>query len=71
MMMGEFGFVAAGLISALLFIVPFWRILRRTGQAGPLALLLLVPVIGGPLLLAVLAFARWPAFDPPAGEATP
>jgi len=37
----------------------FWRIFTKAGLAGPLALLILVPGVGGIVVLCILAFARW------------
>lgn len=49
------------IVVGILFVVPFWRIIKRTGFNPGLALLALVP--GGILvLLWVLAFAKWPKF---------
>ena len=50
---------------SLLMIIPTWRILRRAGFAGALALLHLVPVVGPFVVLAILAFGTWPAGEAP------
>lgn len=43
-----------------LILVPGWRIARKAGYPGPLALLLLIP--GAQLILFwVFAFVEWPA----------
>ena len=60
------GFLVIHLLFALLLIVPTWRICRRAGFSGALALFHLVPVIGSFIVMAVLAFSTWPA-----GEARP
>lgn len=59
--MNEFAIIQWLIAAAILFVVPFWRIIKRTGFKPALALLALVP--GGILvLLWVIAFAKWPAF---------
>jgi hypothetical protein len=40
-------------------IIPYWKIFPRAGWPGPLALLMLVPLVNL-VLLWVLAFKRWP-----------
>ena len=47
--------------TALLLIVPVWRIVRRTGRHPALSLLLFFPVLGVVVLSLLLAFGRWPA----------
>jgi hypothetical protein len=45
---------------AVFFVVPFWRIAKRTGFKPAFAFIALVP--GGIIvLLWVIAFAKWPA----------
>lgn len=59
--MNEFAIIQWLIAAAILFVVPFWRIIKRAGFKPALALLALVP--GGILvLLWVIAFAKWPAF---------
>lgn len=48
------------LLVMLLLIVPTWRICERAGFSGALSLLLLVPVVGLLVVMAVLAFSDWP-----------
>jgi len=55
------GILAAHFLVALVLIVPTWRICARAGFSGALSLLLLVPVIGGFVVMAILAFSDWPA----------
>ena len=45
-------------LSGLLFVVPFWRIVKKAGFAGPWSLLALVPVLNV-VALWVLAFVPW------------
>jgi hypothetical protein len=49
------------LIIATLVIIPAWRILRKAGLIPALSLLLIVPLLGWFCVMAVLAFAPWPA----------
>jgi hypothetical protein len=49
------------LLLSLLLIIPTWRICRRAGFSGALSLFHLLPVIGMFIVMAVLAFATWPA----------
>ena len=46
---------------AVFFVVPFWKLFKRTGFKPVFSLIALIP--GGVLLLLwVVAFAKWPAF---------
>ncbi len=56
-----FLFLAVHLLLSLLMIIPTWRICGRAGFSGALSLFLLVPLIGGFIVMAVLAFSSWPA----------
>ena len=49
------------LLLSLVLIIPTWRICRRAGFSGALSLFHLLPVIGMFIVMAVLAFATWPA----------
>jgi hypothetical protein len=63
--MSELGIIQWLVVSAVLFVVPFWRIAKRAGFKPALAFLAIIP--GGILVLIwIIAFARWPAF--PKGE---
>ena len=56
-----------GMVSTLLgaiAVIPLWRVLSRIGFAGAWSLAALVP-FGGPVLLWVVAFTRWPASGTP------
>lgn len=53
--------VAAYLLFSLVLIVPTWRICQRAGFSGAVSLLLLVPLIGGFIVMSILAFSEWPA----------
>ncbi len=61
-----FGIVVVHLLTALVLIIPTWRICTRAGFSGALSLLHLVPLIGPFIVMAVLAFSDWPN-----GEASP
>jgi len=54
-------FIVALAILAI-FLVPGWRILRRTGHSGWWVLLWFVPLVNI-LALWIFAFARWPALE--------
>ncbi len=56
-----FFIIAAYLLMSLLLIIPTWRICQRAGFSGAVSLLLLVPVIGGFIVMSILAFSEWPA----------
>lgn len=45
---------------AVLLVYLWWRVFTKAGYPGPLALLALVPM-GRLVMLAILAFADWPA----------
>lgn len=49
------------LIGGLILVYPLWRIFGRVGLSPYFSLLIFVPLIGGLAVLAVLAFADWPA----------
>lgn len=58
--MGEFAILQWLIVSALFFVVPFWKICKRAGFKPGLSFIALIP--GGILvLLWVMAFAKWPA----------
>ena len=61
-----FGIVVVHLLTALVLIIPTWRIFTRAGFSGALSLFHLVPLIGLFIVMAVLAFSDWPN-----GEASP
>jgi hypothetical protein len=37
----------------------FWRIFSKAGMPGAMAFLLLIPAVGGLIVLCVLAFGQW------------
>src|SRR5262249_48284005 len=49
------------LVVVAILVVPFWFIFKRTGLSPFLSLLNLIPLIGTPIAMALLAFMRWPA----------
>ena len=61
--------VLAHLLVALVLIIPTWRICARAGFSGALSLFLLVPLIGGFIVMAILAFSDWPAGEARRGVA--
>lgn len=52
--------LATHAVLSLLLIIPTWRICRRAGFSGALALLHLLPVVGPLTVMAILAFSDWP-----------
>jgi len=58
---GILGLIVVACIA--LFIWIYWRILSRAGFNGALALLCLIPGIGGLIPVLILAFGRWPIED--------
>ena len=56
-------YVLPSIVGAIL-IYPLWEICRKLGRNPALSLLALVPVIGLMTLALILAFGRWPSFDP-------
>ncbi len=60
MMAGMTGILMIFVFGGLAFVIfLFWRIFTKAGMAGPLALLLLIPGIGGVVVLCILAFGQW------------
>jgi hypothetical protein len=55
-----FGVVVLHLLTALVLIIPTWRVFTRAGFSGALSLFHLVPLIGLFIVMAVLAFSDWP-----------
>jgi hypothetical protein len=55
-----FGIVVLHLLTALVLIIPTWRVFTRAGFSGALSLFHLVPLIGLFIVMAVLAFSDWP-----------
>ncbi|WP_178133501.1 hypothetical protein [Vineibacter terrae] len=62
-MMAGFGALAfvIYLIGVAIVTVPFWFILKRAGFSPYLALLNLILGLGTLIVMAILAFSRWPA----------
>lgn len=46
-------------IMGIIVVVPFWRICKKAGYPGPLALLVLIPLVNLAFFY-FLAFANWP-----------
>lgn len=47
------------LLLALSYIVPFWKLFKRSGWPGAIGLLMIVPLLNI-VLLWILAFKKWP-----------
>ena len=54
------GWLVGAAMYALLIVVPFWQLWRRTGHSGWISVLMVVPLLNL-ILLWVLAFKDWPA----------
>lgn len=55
---------------AIFFVVPFWKLFKRTGFKPVFSIIALIP--GGVLLLLwVVAFAKWPAFAEKKKDSSP
>jgi hypothetical protein len=48
------------LIVGLIIVLPFWKIFTKAGFPGPLAILVIIPLVNI-LMIFFLAFAEWPA----------
>ena len=48
----------AFLFPAVFVVIPFWQIFKKAGMAGPLSILMMVPLVNLAVLY-VLAFSRW------------
>ena len=62
------GIVLVHLLTALVLIIPTWRICTRAGFSGALSLFHLVPLIGPFIVMGVLAFSDWPNGEAPPGK---
>jgi hypothetical protein len=51
-------------VTLLLWVIPIWRVLKRTGNVPALALLGFIPFVGPLVVLFVIAYGRWPRFQP-------
>jgi hypothetical protein len=57
---GMTGVILIITFAALAFVIfLFWRIFTKAGMSGAMSLILLVPGIGGLIVLCILAFAEW------------
>jgi hypothetical protein len=54
---GIFFIIVLACLAFVIFL--FWRIFSKAGMSGPMAFLLLIPGIGGLLVLCILAFGEW------------
>ncbi|HTR84796.1 MAG TPA: hypothetical protein VMI56_09975 [Reyranella sp.] len=52
--------VIGHVVFSLILIIPAWRICARAGFGGAWSLLLLLPVLGPVIVMAILAFGDWP-----------
>jgi hypothetical protein len=54
---GIFLVVVFACLAFIIFL--FWRIFSKAGMSGALAFLLLIPGVGGLIVLCILAFGQW------------
>lgn len=47
------------LLFSAIWVIPLWRIVRKAGYPGSLALLSIIPIVNF-VMLWVFAFSRWP-----------
>jgi hypothetical protein len=47
------------LVVGIILVVPFWKLTTRAGYPGPLALLILIPLVNLGFIY-FLAFSEWP-----------
>ena len=57
---GMSGIILIIVVACLAFVIfLFWRIFSKAGMPGAMAFLLLIPAVGGLIVLCVLAFGQW------------
>ena len=56
-MAGIFLIFVFAILAFILFL--FWRIFAKAGYPGAMAFLLLIPGVGGLVVLCILAFGQW------------
>jgi uncharacterized membrane protein YhaH (DUF805 family) len=65
----SFGFILFGLLIILAFVAfwifLYWRIFAKAGMSGALSLLILLPFLGYPIVLCILAFGEWKVIPAP------
>lgn len=54
------GFLIYVAVLAVLLLYPSWRIFQRAGLHPGFSLIVVVPVVGLPVAMAILAFLPWP-----------
>jgi len=62
----SFGGLIGLVIYAVIVVVPFYQIWKRTGHNGWIALTMVVPIVNV-VMLYVLAFKEWPALGDKGG----
>ena len=48
------------IIVGLIIVLPFWKIFTKAGFPGPLAILMIIPLVNI-VMIFFLAFAEWPS----------
>lgn len=54
--------VLYSIIGLAIIVVPLWRICGRAGFNPAIALLAIIPFLGFIVVVAILAFIRWPVY---------
>lgn len=56
-------YVVVVLAITAFFIFCLWRIFTKAGYSGAMALIALIPGLGGIICICILAFGNWPALQ--------
>jgi uncharacterized membrane protein YhaH (DUF805 family) len=56
-MAGIFMIIGLAVVAFVIFL--FWRIFTKAGMSGAMSLIILVPGVGGLIVLCILAFGEW------------
>jgi uncharacterized membrane protein YhaH (DUF805 family) len=56
-MAGIFMIIGLAIVPFVIFL--FWRIFTKAGMSGAMSLIILVPGVGGLIVLCILAFGEW------------
>ena len=68
-MSGIFLIIVVACLAFVIFL--FWRIFSKAGMSGAMAFLLLIPGVGGLIVLCILAFGQWKVIPLSSGVVAP
>ncbi len=51
--------VVGWMVATVLWVIPTWRVLDRVGMTPALALLMVIPLVGGLIVLFLVAYGQW------------